>query len=98
MPTPGKTCFAPVIAADRKSTRLNSSHVRISYAVFCLKKKTLVNLDWPRPRSGGPLGFGNTTPTYLLRAGNFSELLEPRTALGTDALICTIYIRELCNP
>src|SRR5690554_7438243 len=26
-------------AKDRKSTRLNSSHVRISYAVFCLKKK-----------------------------------------------------------
>src|SRR5690606_39408723 len=28
------------IKADRKSTRLNSSHVKISYAVFCLKKKT----------------------------------------------------------
>src|SRR5690606_41956855 len=27
-------------AIDRKSTRLNSSHVKISYAVFCLKKKT----------------------------------------------------------
>src|SRR5436309_9891142 len=27
--------------ADRKSTRLNSSHVKISYAVFCLKKKKL---------------------------------------------------------
>src|SRR3989442_8406999 len=27
---------------DRKSTRLNSSHVRISYAVFCLKKKNAV--------------------------------------------------------
>src|SRR5258705_3232674 len=27
---------------DRKSTRLNSSHLGISYAVFCLKKKTLV--------------------------------------------------------
>src|SRR3712207_8902009 len=26
--------------ADRKSTRLNSSHANISYAVFCLKKKT----------------------------------------------------------
>src|SRR5690554_6954876 len=26
-------------STDRKSTRLNSSHVRISYAVFCLKKK-----------------------------------------------------------
>src|SRR3712207_8337331 len=30
LPTPG----------DRKSTRLNSSHANISYAVFCLKKKT----------------------------------------------------------
>src|SRR5690606_39914900 len=30
---------AQVEAADRKSTRLNSSHVKISYAVFCLKKK-----------------------------------------------------------
>src|SRR3712207_8646651 len=29
-----------VHAADRKSTRLNSSHANISYAVFCLKKKT----------------------------------------------------------
>src|SRR5690554_7658474 len=27
------------LGVDRKSTRLNSSHVRISYAVFCLKKK-----------------------------------------------------------
>src|SRR3989442_2424874 len=29
---------------DRKSTRLNSSHVRISYAVFCLKKKKIISL------------------------------------------------------
>src|SRR3989442_2096062 len=29
---------------DRKSTRLNSSHVRISYAVFCLKKKKLAGI------------------------------------------------------
>src|SRR5690606_40849527 len=28
---------------DRKSTRLNSSHVKISYAVFCLKKKTTIS-------------------------------------------------------
>src|SRR5690606_40708546 len=32
-------------APDRKSTRLNSSHVKISYAVFCLKKK---NSGWKR--------------------------------------------------
>src|SRR3989442_2476977 len=35
---PGKR-LPPSYARDRKSTRLNSSHVRISYAVFCLKKK-----------------------------------------------------------
>src|SRR5690554_7739896 len=29
----------PCAARDRKSTRLNSSHVRISYAVFCMKKQ-----------------------------------------------------------
>src|SRR5689334_24678208 len=29
----------PVVGGDRKSTRLNSSHSSISYAVFCLKKK-----------------------------------------------------------
>src|SRR5207249_11140660 len=31
-----------LLALDRKSTRLNSSHVSISYAVFCLKKKTII--------------------------------------------------------
>src|SRR3712207_8198399 len=30
-------------SADRKSTRLNSSHANISYAVFCLKKKTKID-------------------------------------------------------
>src|SRR3712207_8059072 len=30
-------------AGDRKSTRLNSSHANISYAVFCLKKKKTIN-------------------------------------------------------
>src|SRR3989442_13676249 len=34
-----KVSFRPPADEDRKSTRLNSSHVRISYAVFCLKKK-----------------------------------------------------------
>src|SRR5689334_24420838 len=32
-------CALPRFRADRKSTRLNSSHSSISYAVFCLKKK-----------------------------------------------------------
>src|SRR3712207_7138390 len=38
--------------ADRKSTRLNSSHANISYAVFCLKKKRTVSArrGWGPPR------------------------------------------------
>src|SRR5256885_12059198 len=39
---------------DRKSTRLNSSHLVISYAVFCLKKKTECSLP---VQSGGIAGF-----------------------------------------
>src|SRR5947199_6393985 len=38
-------------AADRKSTRLNSSHLGISYAVFCLKKKK-IKTPQPRPHAG----------------------------------------------
>src|SRR5207249_6627716 len=52
----GSTCVPPVIVPplpgtngspgqpDRKSTRLNSSHVSISYAVFCLKKKKKIRM------------------------------------------------------
>src|SRR5690606_40931748 len=41
----GRSISCPIAlldAKDRKSTRLNSSHVKISYAVFCLKKKKLI--------------------------------------------------------
>src|SRR5256885_8814265 len=36
---PAILCIGDVATIDRKSTRLNSSHLVISYAVFCLKKK-----------------------------------------------------------
>src|SRR3712207_8524767 len=42
---PGETVLAATArrtGVDRKSTRLNSSHANISYAVFCLKKKTKI--------------------------------------------------------
>src|SRR5256885_10437797 len=35
----GRAGYRPGLGGDRKSTRLNSSHLVISYAVFCLKKK-----------------------------------------------------------
>src|SRR5256885_13125907 len=44
---------------DRKSTRLNSSHLVISYAVFCLKKKTNI-LDYPLSWS-----LSHTSPHHL---------------------------------
>src|SRR6266513_4949682 len=39
----GGPSLAAGFGLDRKSTRLNSSHVSISYAVFCLKKKTITS-------------------------------------------------------
>src|SRR2546429_2502667 len=41
----GSPCASGVQTSDRKSTRLNSSHGYISYAVFCLKKKTRTPLS-----------------------------------------------------
>src|SRR2546430_7820308 len=45
----GDIAYQKYNCGDRKSTRLNSSHSQISYAVFCLKKKnisTLINLHY----------------------------------------------------
>src|SRR5436305_3244168 len=47
---------------DRKSTRLNSSHVRISYAVFCLKKKKKDNSEPQRmARAAGDYNYLRVT-------------------------------------
>src|ERR1022692_5075113 len=54
----GSICGA---ARDRKSTRLNSSHLVISYAVFCLKKKKKGGghtLCGPEGATGGTTGVG----------------------------------------
>src|SRR5699024_12201978 len=48
----------PVVTLDRKSTRLNSSHVSISYAVFCLKKKK--HPPTPTARVGLPTAHAHT--------------------------------------
>src|SRR5436309_6534736 len=54
-PTGGSVLLAGVLLKiDRKSTRLNSSHVKISYAVFCLKKKK----RWRR--ASRPYGLSST--------------------------------------
>src|SRR5256885_6341750 len=52
------------LSSDRKSTRLNSSHLVISYAVFCLKKKkTYIPILLPRPQQTLHAAFCvSTTP------------------------------------
>src|SRR5690554_7342195 len=53
------------LASDRKSTRLNSSHVRISYAVFCLKKKKK-NISNPLSENPQPLPrLPSSTPSSI---------------------------------
>src|ERR1035437_5087078 len=46
------------LALDRKSTRLNSSHANISYAVFCLKKKNERRLAGRERRTASGVGAG----------------------------------------
>src|SRR5690625_5487037 len=58
------------VKGDRKSTRLNSSHVAISYAVFCLKKKTS--------------GFRPTKPTDGVVILLSNPAPETRLAQATD--------------
>src|SRR5688572_31843624 len=51
-------CIGPILGGilDRKSTRLNSSHSQISYAVFCLKKKKKKTIQInPYSTKGAPL-------------------------------------------
>src|SRR5207249_7005500 len=54
------------VRLDRKSTRLNSSHVSISYAVFCLKKKMQSDLRTIRRslRVPSPLQVAPASPTH----------------------------------
>src|SRR5436309_4751198 len=56
---------------DRKSTRLNSSHVKISYAVFCLKKKTALRGDRHHRRAGAAWQIrpGDGKPHHLRQRG-----------------------------
>src|SRR3712207_6941908 len=64
---------------DRKSTRLNSSHANISYAVFCLKKKNL-------PTPAAPRDAPPTPPLHRPRrtrrlSGDHSSALQPLHAV-----------------
>src|SRR3712207_6963636 len=65
-------------SGDRKSTRLNSSHANISYAVFCLKKKKKPTNSLPRP----------PTPAYSHTTNITSTLINSIYAILPYAFFC----------
>src|SRR2546430_9871359 len=66
MNDPQKWIFPSRSFIDRKSTRLNSSHSQISYAVFCLKKKTEANAAGPPAVIGLPAALEGPHPSRTL--------------------------------
>src|SRR5690554_4003745 len=89
----GITAFLVERDLDRKSTRLNSSHVRISYAVFCLKKKMSYTKVSPADFFGLLRSSMYITPARgLSREAPIPELLlfdHPRCAGWTTCCIIT---------
>src|SRR5690554_7123924 len=76
------------VSRDRKSTRLNSSHVRISYAVFCLKKKNNLSI-------GTITAAANLRPTEVTVSRHFALGL-PFTVFFTLLAALTSYYP--CDP
>src|SRR5256886_5892748 len=78
-----------VLPTDRKSTRLNSSHSQISYAVFCLKKKkehrapeTSVQLRAPLPSLAHPLRHATARHHRTYTASHYRFPVHPPNAVS----------------
>src|SRR3989442_2697012 len=74
---------------DRKSTRLNSSHVRISYAVFCLKKKK----KWNRSNSAHVRGYHTGRKIYHIQ--ELWSMYDAATRESPSARSVRVYSRML---
>src|ERR1039458_553270 len=73
---------------DRKSTRLNSSHLGISYAVFCLKKKKKKNKDNPKQIRTRRLITSNNTDEMLVVG---STTCTPRLSFSLTLLFFVFF-------
>src|SRR5256885_6909077 len=72
------------MAGDRKSTRLNSSHLVISYAVFCLKKKREPQTETLPPILAIRLDDSTVAGSFVYRSNVFQSIFErPNTSLAT---------------
>src|SRR5256886_11502977 len=80
--SPGPATPARAPARDRKSTRLNSSHSQISYAVFCLKKKNETNaLRSNNASRVGLFGGDNTLAAHTARSRR-SVVVQATASVG----------------
>src|SRR3989440_2091909 len=82
-------------AADRKSTRLNSSHDQISYAVFCLKKKKTIDI------MGLPAAYANLDTAqergyFMQRNHGVISLLVGHTTYDADYSPLLVMLDERC--
>src|SRR5690554_7709383 len=84
-----RKCQGGEFRIDRKSTRLNSSHVRISYAVFCLKKKKTKDTTVPSSVTGS---YSRST-----RATFSSDPLTHSTLSSLHALTCSAGLPSLSH-
>src|SRR2546428_4831924 len=84
------TTILIVTLRDRKSTRLNSSHDQISYAVFCLKKKKISIRMFPQPIVlCSPIGFACQS------AADNAKVRDAYVIGSNDALIIPfVYVRR----
>src|ERR1022692_4046507 len=80
------------VTPDRKSTRLNSSHLVISYAVFCLKKKNSPNIYRREATTNSISSARHSTSWHALRQSE--QVYDSGQAEFTSTLQLTYFFRE----
>src|SRR5256885_10837895 len=87
--------LGPAAMGDRKSTRLNSSHLVISYAVFCLKKK---NKNQHNTSAASPKDIGWEIQVLIADAQNGVVITEPHSYMRRhlSALHAALDLTSLC--
>src|SRR2546430_3712271 len=88
-PTRSSSCRSTCAPSDRKSTRLNSSHSQISYAVFCLKKKKEDILQVVSKWTGIPL--------QRMEQGEMARLLQVESTMGKVVIGQREAVSALCK-
>src|SRR2546421_892841 len=81
------------VHGDRKSTRLNSSHDQISYAVFCLKKKNIPNAKYVELPGADHFPYVGDTEAILAEIEEF--LTGARHAPEADRVLATVLFTDI---